>query len=243
MSRDATTAGRFMLAFDTATEEAVVAVGDTTGRVVSQDRWRTRHLHGERLLGSVGKVLAAAGAAFQDVRALVVGTGPGSFTGLRVGLAAAKGLAFGLGIPVVGIETPLALVAALAGGARRAADVVVVVLQPAGPSGRYRTVVALDRDGSLRALEEPTLVMAEDEPVIPTGAVVLALDLPDSSAEAGAAGQSARAGLAAALLGVGTERLVAAGPDDLAELVPAYITLPRGTGGVVGEIRWSHDRL
>lgn len=59
--------------------------------------------HAERLFPMIDEVLAEAGAGFDDLTRVAVCTGPGSFTGLRVGVAAARGLALGCGIPAVGV--------------------------------------------------------------------------------------------------------------------------------------------
>jgi len=121
----------------------------------------------------------------------------------------------------------------------------VVVLQPAGPSGRYRSLVGFDSDGRPRLVEPAQLLVGQEEPELPRGADVIELDLPDASAAARAAGELARGGMAAALLRLGAARLAAVGIDpfaDMAELVPSYVTLPRGASAVAGEIRWSHDR-
>jgi tRNA threonylcarbamoyladenosine biosynthesis protein TsaB len=88
-----------VLAFDTATDVATsalvrdgVVLGERTGRA------RT-------LLEDVDALLSAAGAVPVDVDALVVGTGPGSFTSTRIGLAVARGLALALDVPGAGIAT------------------------------------------------------------------------------------------------------------------------------------------
>jgi len=234
-------AGR-VLALDTSTEEAVVAVGDGNGTSIAEERWQAGHLHGERLLGSVERVLDAAGTTLDRLTAIVVGLGPGSFTGLRVGLAAAKGLAFGLGIPVVGIATPLALGAAAVGEEDGGAgSALTVVLLPAGPNGRYRTLVERDAREVVRLAGPPAFEPAETDRAIPPGARALALDLPEAPAAARAAGERARRRLGEALLRLGTERLASAGPDDLAVLVPVYVTLPRGAVATGGTIAWSRD--
>jgi tRNA threonylcarbamoyladenosine biosynthesis protein TsaB len=67
------------------------------------------------VLQDVDELLREAGAEQSDLTRLVVGTGPGSFTGLRLGLAAARGLAFALELPVAGISTLRALAAASPG--------------------------------------------------------------------------------------------------------------------------------
>jgi tRNA threonylcarbamoyladenosine biosynthesis protein TsaB len=231
-----------LLAIESATEEGVVAVGRSSGELIAQDRWPAGHAHGERLLASIEKVLAEAGSSLDDVAAIVVGIGPGSFTGLRVGLAVAKGLAFGLGLPIVGIETPVAFASALAAVRAGEADGSTVVLQPAGPSGRYVSVVASDQTGGRRLVGAPSFIGPDEEVPIPSGSHGLAVDLPDAPLDASAAGVRARDALAKTLLRIGAARLASGEPDDLAELVPAYVTLPRGAIAGTGGITWSPAR-
>lgn len=61
--------------------------------------------HAERLIPMIGELLDAAGLTLQDMTRIGVTTGPGSFTGIRVGVAAARGFALSLGIPAVGVTT------------------------------------------------------------------------------------------------------------------------------------------
>jgi tRNA threonylcarbamoyladenosine biosynthesis protein TsaB len=98
-----------ILAFDTATDVATSALvedgevlGERTSRAVT-------------LLEDVDALLRQAGARTGDIQGLAVGTGPGSFTGLRVGLATARGLALALGVPVAGVSTLDALAAGAPG--------------------------------------------------------------------------------------------------------------------------------
>lgn len=70
--------------------------------------------HSQMLLGSVAKVLELAGTQPRNLNGVAVGLGPGSFTGVRVALSTAKGLAFGLGIPLVGVPTLEGLAAGVA---------------------------------------------------------------------------------------------------------------------------------
>ena len=96
-----------------------------------------RDRHGARLLSQLTAVLAEAGIGMSDVTAIGVGTGPGSFTGLRVGLATAKTLAAIRHLPLVGLPTDEALrqAAANESGASGWAD--AAVLLPAGARDHY----------------------------------------------------------------------------------------------------------
>ncbi len=60
----------------------------------------------ERLFPLIQEVLAEAGKTIDDLGALAVNTGPGNFTGIRIGVSATRGLAMGLGIPAIGISAP-----------------------------------------------------------------------------------------------------------------------------------------
>jgi tRNA threonylcarbamoyladenosine biosynthesis protein TsaB len=103
-----------MLAFDTATEVATSALVDD-GEVLAERSSRAR-----TLLEDVDALLRQGGANARDLDALAVGIGPGSFTGVRIGLATARGLALALELPGAGVST----LAALAAGAPGAIPVV-----------------------------------------------------------------------------------------------------------------------
>ena len=94
-----------VLALDTATDVATCALV-RDGEVLGEAESRT-----VEVLADADRLLRAEGLAASDLDAVVVGTGPGSFTGLRIGLAAARGLALGLGLPVAGVSTLDALAA------------------------------------------------------------------------------------------------------------------------------------
>ena len=203
-------AGR-LLVIDTATTHARIP-GTADGTLLAERSWVAGYRHGEELLARLEAMLAGEQVDLDALGGIVVGTGPGAFTGLRVGLATAKALAHARRIPIVGVATGEALIAAAGGGA-------LVLLQPAGPSDRVLT----------RAGEPSRIVPGGDEPELALGETVVAVDLdgraPDDAVAAGAA---AIDGLAGALLRAGAARLLAGDPDDLATLVPEYVTLPRG---------------
>lgn len=90
------------LAIDTATAGVVVGLADCA-RVRAEQRTAGPARHGETVAPAVASVMAAAGCALTDLDAVVVGTGPGPFTGLRVGMVSAAALADALGVPVYGV--------------------------------------------------------------------------------------------------------------------------------------------
>ena len=95
-----------ILAFDTATDvatSAIVADGETLGERVTRP---------QLLLADVEALLSDAGFSAADLTGVVVGTGPGSFTGTRIGLAVARGLGLALDLQVAGVSTLDALAAA-----------------------------------------------------------------------------------------------------------------------------------
>jgi tRNA threonylcarbamoyladenosine biosynthesis protein TsaB len=101
-----------LLALDTATLHASVAALDTfDGDRVVATRGERVTTHSDRLLALVADTLAEAGWSARDVEAVACGAGPGSFTGLRIGLATAKGLCFAYRRPLVLVSSLAALAA------------------------------------------------------------------------------------------------------------------------------------
>ena len=217
-----------ILAIDTSTRSSVVTVG--RGEPASVSRRDVSHRHGSHVLEQVEAVLAGADLRLADVEALAVGTGPGSFTGLRVGMATAKTLAYTRSLPLVGLmsSTALRYAAARAGAA---ADVAVVL--PAGAHDHYLVRIGHD----------PVLVAPGGLDDALQGVPVLTLDLaPDVLGPAAVRlGLAALEGLPAAMLALAGERLRAGDVDDVSELVPAYVALPRGVSRAADELGWSPD--
>ena len=212
-----------LLLIDTATTRAVIALGATDGRLIEERTWTAGYRHGEELLVRIEGLLRDRAIAPAALGGLVVGTGPGAFTGLRVGIATAKGLAHALRLPIAGVVTGSALLAAAAGAGAAGP---VVLLQPAGSSDRV-----VSRPG-----ERPVILPGGTDPELRPGERLAAVDLagraPD---EAVALGDAAHDGLATAMLAAGAARLAAGDADDLARLVPEYVTLPRGVRGAPGD--------
>lgn len=220
-----------LLAIDTATSQAWLAIGDGAGQSLAGRAWPARRGREEALLSQLGELLAAMQLRPADLSLIVVGIGPGAFTGLRVGLATAKTLAHELDRPIVGITTAagLALAAHRAAGERRPATS-ITVLQPAGPVDRYAARFRLV-SGTIETLEPPRLVAPEER--IEDAGTLVAVDLEDrlgAAVPAGAVdlGRLALAGLGPALLLLGAHRLASGQADDVAALVPTYVSLPRG---------------
>lgn len=233
-----------ILVIDTATTHAVIALGSPDGTLLTERGWVAGYRHGEELLARIEELLAGVGQAASELGGIVVGTGPGAFTGLRVGLATAKGLAYALGLPIAGVATGDALLAAAAAaipedpghGGPRGAGVVsgLVLVQPAGPSD-----LVLTRPG-----EPSRIVPGGTDPGVRPDERVVAVDVPGrADPSALALGEVAVAGLAASLLRAGAGRLAAGQPDDLARLVPEYVSLPRGVRTAVpdGAVAVTHE--
>ncbi|MFO1204076.1 MAG: tRNA (adenosine(37)-N6)-threonylcarbamoyltransferase complex dimerization subunit type 1 TsaB [Tabrizicola sp.] len=90
-----------ILAFDTSAAHCAAALLLPDGLIQHVEPMEKGQA--ERLVPLLEELLAEAGITWSDLRALAVGTGPGNFTGVRISVAAARGLALGLGIPAVGV--------------------------------------------------------------------------------------------------------------------------------------------
>jgi tRNA threonylcarbamoyl adenosine modification protein YeaZ len=93
-----------VLAFDTATPAVTAALHDGD-RVLAEATTIDARRHGELLAPAIEMVLRESGAALRDVTAIVAGSGPGPYTGLRVGLMTAKAFATAIGVPAYGVCT------------------------------------------------------------------------------------------------------------------------------------------
>lgn len=147
-----------ILAFDTCTAWQSVALMDG-GRLLAETNVLGTSSHSETLMQTIRDVLQAAGKQPADVRLVATSLGPGSYTGLRIGVATAKSLAFALSCPLIGIPSLQAV--ARAAVMMCPPDHQLVPLIDARRdmvfTARYRSV-----EGEIRLLDEPRSVTFED---------------------------------------------------------------------------------
>ncbi len=94
-----------ILALETATKLCSVAVARDGVVLAARDLESDKHVHAEKVNVFIAEVMQEAGLELRALDAVAVGIGPGSYTGLRIGLSAAKGLCYALEIPIMGIST------------------------------------------------------------------------------------------------------------------------------------------
>lgn len=198
-----------ILAIDAASTDVSVALADDDGSPIGEAAWTSQQRQSAELLPRLLELIGGSGRNLSDATSVAIGTGPGSFTGLRVGMALAKGLAVSLGCPIVGVPS---LVAWL-----DAEHDAVAALARAGAHEAY--LLTRDADG-------PVIVQHEALPADLALAVVVA---PAELAGALALGAARRPRGAAAIARLAAARLATdpAG-DDLPRLEPLYLRAPRG---------------
>ena len=131
-----------LLALDVASSTCIVALFDpASDRMLAEWVWVSRRRQTEETLPAAADVLAQAGAGVDDVRILAVTTGPGSFTGVRIGISVVKGIALGLPQPPQIIGLPVLSVTAARFVPLAAAGAVVWPLLLAG-RGRFNWAAA-----------------------------------------------------------------------------------------------------
>lgn len=218
-----------LVAIDSSTDIASLALA-RDGKVLAEASWRCGQNHSVELLPRLTRLLGEAKVGIEDTDCVIVAKGPGSFNGLRVGLSTAKGLAFSLGIPIIGISS-------LESEAYRHADSGLPVC-PIFNAGRGEIATALYRkeDGVWRQLapehittlgelaekiSEPTLFCGE---YVDTIKRQLKTGLKEKAVIAPAKMRSA--GL---LIELARPRIEAGDYDDPATLQPIYLRRPHIT--------------
>jgi tRNA threonylcarbamoyladenosine biosynthesis protein TsaB len=216
-----------LVAIDTSTDYASLALHDGF-QVQAEHTWRSPRRHTVELMPRLIAAMEQLELSASHLSGVAVARGPGSFTGLRVGLAVAKGIALSQGLPILGVST-LDVVAAAQGRSRQT---LYAVLQ-AG-RGRFSVSAYRFRSGEWRTRDEPrlatwdSLVKEIKSPTLICGEI----DPPGADALAAlgelvtilpAASRLRRAGFLAELA---WRRLNAGESDDPATLVPLYLQYP-----------------
>lgn len=210
------------LAIESATRRLVVTAGDPTDP--ARTAATVRDIvpgRGTPVLVCIDEVLRELGATIADVSAIGVGIGPGSFTGLRAGLATAKVIAWRGGIPLVALPTDATLRRAVRRSAMDPGTDDLAILLPAGARDHYLALPGT----------EPMLVPpGADLVALVAGRPVVAVDVdPEVIARSATdLGGAALEHLAPALLEALAEHLAAGDLADPATLVPRYVAMPRG---------------
>ncbi|HYM33584.1 MAG TPA: tRNA (adenosine(37)-N6)-threonylcarbamoyltransferase complex dimerization subunit type 1 TsaB [Candidatus Cybelea sp.] len=149
-----------ILAFDTALGACSVAVVED-GRARAVRRVSQARGQAESLLPLILEALKDSGLAWSDLDLLAVTVGPGTFTGLRVGLAAARGMSLAAKIPAVGVTTLEALAEGVPAGLRARCAVLAAI------DARRGEVYAQAFDGALRPLKPPALLDYKSAAALP----------------------------------------------------------------------------
>jgi tRNA threonylcarbamoyladenosine biosynthesis protein TsaB len=209
-----------IIAIESASTDLSIALRDTDDGVATVS-WTSARRQSAELMPRLLELLHAHGRGLAETRAVAVGTGPGSFTGLRVAMAIAKGLALALDRPIVGIPS---LVAWLVSAPEADA-----ALARAGARDAY---LLARGDDAIRIVDrDDVTALLDGRTVVAPAELVDAFELGDAMQPSDAAAAVAR---------MAAERLDAGGAgDDLRRLEPIYLRAPRGVSvEPAGEVRW-----
>jgi tRNA threonylcarbamoyladenosine biosynthesis protein TsaB len=210
-----------ILAIESASTDPSVAVAAPDGEPLAVDGWSGGPGQGRELMPRLLAAIERSGRDLRETSAVAVGIGPGSFTGLRVGMSLAKGIAFGLRVPILGIPSLVAWLAAepdARAALARAGAHEAFVLVRGSPDP-----VVVHEDGLPDAIRSEPVAAPEEL----AAALALAEGRPPLRA-------------AASVAALAAERLAAddAG-DDLRTLEPAYLRMPRGIRELPPEtVKW-----
>ena len=215
-----------LLAIDTSSDESGIALYDASG-VLAEYAWRSGRRHAEQVLPALELLMRHHEAAPADLEAVAVATGPGSWSGLRVGMSLAKSLAVAGGLPILGVPT----LDVLAYG-QRDAELPILALVRLGRD-RYGGAVYQPSDDLPRRLE-PFRNFGADEWASFHGPLIICGEV-DAAARAYWAARASEAivldGMRnvrrpAALAEIAWRRFQAGETDDLVALEPIYLGSP-----------------
>jgi tRNA threonylcarbamoyl adenosine modification protein YeaZ len=196
-----------IVAIDAASTDLSLALAERDGTLIGHEAWSSAQRQSAELLPRLVELLGRSNRSLADVSALAVGTGPGSFTGLRVAMALAKGLAAGLDQPLVGVPSLAAWLDAEPGAVAAAAR--------AGARDAYLLVRGEDE---LRIVDRDELA-GRPGPLVAAAELAAAFGLADT--------RPPRAAAAIATRAAGRLEEEPEG-DDLRTLDPIYLRAPRG---------------
>lgn len=209
-----------IVAIDAASTEIGLALAEPDGSAVADEAWSSHQRQSAELMPRLLDLLRRHGLSVGNLSAVAVGTGPGSFTGLRVAMALAKGLAVALGRPIVGIPSLPAWL--------DAAPEAVAALARAGAREAY--LLARDADAPVVADATEIGERLRASPVVAAAELATAFGLERAAGPRGAGAIAIRA---AARL-----RTDARG-DDVRRIEPAYLRAPRGlTAPAEEKVKW-----
>ncbi len=187
------------------------------GRSVAEMIITSKETHSRRLMVTIRSLMQRLRFDWSEIDLLAVSLGPGSFTGLRIGLATAKGLAFALGLPLVGVPTLDALASNVIG----CKGDFVCPVQDARKSQVYTALYQIENSGELEIIRPYQALFPKDLPIfVPYGHRVF-------------------------LLGSGLllyQDMIVSGFGDRAVVVPGHMTHVRAASvGIMAERRWQRD--
>lgn len=209
-----------ILAIETSGDVCGVAVCGEDA-VLSESSVNRKYAHAEVIIKLVGENLKRAGLAPKQLTGIAVSIGPGSFTGLRIGLSAAKGLCYALDIPIVAIETPDIIFARVSSLKMKTA-----VVLPVRKSELYVAIFDNDRrQGNIKTVSVDNFlkIVAEEKKLLVTGQIPdgvrrklesLRTEMLDPKASLPTAAQTGLLSIA---------RFKSGDADDLDQLVPLYV--------------------
>lgn len=218
-----------LLAIDTATRYASTALLDETG-LIAEHTWLAGRNHSVEMMPAIAEMCARQRLTPQDLSAVAVAKGPGSFTGLRIGMSIAKGLCLALDVPIMGIPT-LDIITYAVGDPGSPVFAVLEAGRGRLCVGEYLFENGLPvQQGEFRLVSASEWVPQADEPVLVAGelraGVVERLLAPPSGEQiaiASLAGSLRRAGYLAELA---WERFEDGQVDALDSLSPIYLHYP-----------------
>jgi len=161
--------GMNVLGLDCATTGCSVALM-RDGKIVAASNRVMDRGQAEVLNAMMGDVMAKADTGFKALDRIGVTVGPGSFTGVRIGLAVARALGLGLGIPVVGVTTFAAFARAVPKEERVGRNMVIAV------NGKRRDVFVQTFDEACNPISEPDTIASVANDALPSGQMLIAGD-------------------------------------------------------------------